>query len=74
MLDLQILDFSLGFLASSKDYCIARKFPTICRPTSAPVALNVRLVDSQFLDEYDLVNGTQPLSKMLTMELYVLCK
>ena len=58
-LELGKLDFSLAFLASSKDFCIARQFPTILKPQSVPAVLEAQLIDDSYLCEYDMVRNIE---------------
>jgi hypothetical protein len=60
-MDLEIvkLDFSLSFLKSSKEFSIQRKFPTISKTRMATKKLVARLIDKDYLEEYDLVTSTK---------------
>jgi hypothetical protein len=60
-MDLEIvkLDFSLNFLKSSKEFSIQRKFPTISKTRMATKKLVARLIDKDYLEEYDLVKRQQ---------------
>ena len=55
-LELGKLDFCVAFLAASRDFCIARQFPTILKPQSMPAVLHAPLIDNSNLVEYDLVS------------------
>ena len=58
-LELGKLDFSLAYLASSRDFCVARQFPTILRPHSVPAVLEAQLIDDSYLCEYDMVRNIE---------------
>ncbi len=55
-LELSKLNFSITLLSASKEYFIARKFPTIAKPRAIPKKLNALLIGKEYLIEYDLVS------------------
>ena len=50
------LSFCLTFLKVSREFCNARKFPTITKPRCVPKKLVARLIDQDVLEPYNPVS------------------